>query len=95
MYELSEGIGSQLINMDKEATGVQGWKRRGGGGGGCKGGGGWEQCTWHVTRTQSRGVEGCFHYHKQLLIATRVWNNCRWWVGNWNGKVHKYLRKIK
>ena len=30
MYELSEGIGSQLINMDKEATGVQGWKRRGG-----------------------------------------------------------------
>ena len=40
MYELSEGIGSQLINMDKEATGVQGWKRRGGGGGGCKGGGG-------------------------------------------------------
>ena len=30
MYELSEAIGSQLINMDKEATGVQGWKRRGG-----------------------------------------------------------------
>ena len=37
MYELSEGIGSQLINMDKEATGVQGWKRRGGGGGGVQG----------------------------------------------------------